>query len=193
MNVSPPVATRRHPGLGPRPQPDCLTLSNCVLDRMIDDHHAGTHTRLIEDRTRPATPERSPSQPDARAALQCARRESFRPPTGWLSRCTTRDTGARWPARESWSAGSTAAAAVRVCSRSPARDATDASNRRERQSGRPRSVILEQPAAEHVIATLRAGAAAVFCANGGIGLVARVAARRHRMRYGCAVSVKRRS
>ena len=60
-----PVATRRHPGLGPRPQPDCLTLSNCLLDRMIDDHHAATHTRLIEDRTRPATPERSPSQPVA--------------------------------------------------------------------------------------------------------------------------------
>ena len=35
---------------------------------------------------------------------QCARREGFRPPTGWLSRCTTRDTGARWPAPESCSA-----------------------------------------------------------------------------------------
>jgi hypothetical protein len=32
-----------------------------------------------------------------------------------------------------------------------------------------------------------------FCADGGIGLVARAPARRDRMRYGCAVSAKRRS
>jgi hypothetical protein len=158
---------------------------------MIDDHHAGTHTGLIEDRTRSATPGRSPSQPVAaqhrqvpgptRTALPTAAqprptdhqntsppaldtlqrnlsRRSRRSPMRAARKLPRSDRLAlplHDPRYRSPVAGArvllgrlTAAAAVQVCSCSPAREAT----------GRP------QPGR-----TSKRKAAAVFCAVAASG------------------------
>ena len=103
----------RHAGTKP------FTARRCAAQTSAQSHanratHNGAATAYRSSEHKPSGARHAAAQPEPTLAQlsQCARRESVRPPTGWLSRCTTRDTGARWPARESWLGRLTAAAAV---------------------------------------------------------------------------------